>query len=100
MNKKPPRPIALWKYAVGLWIAACILAAFLYAGEAMNFARGTPRIMFFHLPMAMLSVIAFWTSMGYAIQLLRRRTPGSDLKSVATAELGLLFGVLEIGRAS
>jgi len=93
-SKKPPRSVAPWKYGVGLWISACIVGAFLYAGEAMNFARGTPRIIFFHLPMAMLSVIAFWTSMGYAIQLLRRRTPVSDLKSMAAAELGLLFGVL------
>src|SRR2546430_14558595 len=94
IQKKPLRPIAPWKIGVGVWIAACIMGAFLFAGEAERFAPGTSRIIFFHLPMAMMSVIAFWTSMYYAIQLLRRGTPVSDLKSVAAAELGLLFGTL------
>lgn len=75
-------------------MAAVILGAFLYAGEAVNFARGTARIMFFHLPVAEMSVIAFWTSMVYAIHYLRRRETVADLKSVCAAELGLLFATL------
>ena len=88
------RGIALWKYLVGAWIAAVILGAFLWVGEATGFVPGTSRIMLFHLPMAMMSVIAFWTSMVYAIHTLRLREPAADLKSLIAAELGLLFGVL------
>jgi heme exporter protein C len=44
--------------------------------------------------MAMMSVIAFWTSMVYAVHALRLREPVADLKSLIAAELGLLFGVL------
>jgi heme exporter protein C len=88
------RDIALWKYGVGAWIAGVILGAFLWVGEAAGFVPGTSRIMLFHLPMAMMSVIAFWTSMVYAIHVLRLREPVADLKSLIAAELGLLFGVL------
>src|SRR5437763_1392899 len=94
MSKRRPARITAWKYGVGLWMAWVILGAFLYAGEAQNFAAGTARIMFFHLPVAELSFIAFWTSMAYAIQYLRRRSPVSDLKSVCAAELGLLLALL------
>src|SRR5260370_18526054 len=93
MDKKKPssRGIALWKYLVGAWIAAVILAAFLCGGEAPGFVPGTSRIMLFHLPMAMMSVIAFWTSMGYPIHTLRLREPVAVLKSPTPSELRLLF---------
>lgn len=96
MVKQKPvsRGIAPWKYGVGIWIAAVLLATFLWVGEAAGFAAGTSRIMLFHLPMAMMTVIAFWTSMFYAIVVLWKRDPVADLKSEIAAELGLLFGVL------
>ncbi len=93
-KKTSSRGIALWKYLVGAWIAVVILGAFVWVGDAAGFVRGTSRIMLFHLPMAMMAVIAFWTSMVYAIHYLRQREPVADLKSEIAAELGLLFGVL------
>jgi heme exporter protein C len=93
-KKRTPRGLAPWKYLVGIWITAVILAAFLYVRQAQGFAPGTSRIMLFHVPMAMMSVIAFWTSMVYAIHALRRREPVADMKSEYAAELGLLFGIL------
>jgi heme exporter protein C len=86
--------ISPWKYGVGVWMAAVILAAFLYAGDAMNFVPGAAQIMFFHVPIAMMTTIAFWTSMVYAIHFLRKRETLADLKSVAAAELGLLYCLL------
>ncbi len=94
IEKRRAGRVGAWKYLVGAWMVWVILGAFLYAGEAQNFAAGTARIMFFHLPVAELSFIAFWVSMAYAIQYLRRRTPISDLKSVCAAELGLLLALL------
>jgi heme exporter protein C len=52
------------------------------------------RIIFFHVPTAWLSVIAFLTSMWYAIQYLRTKDRMNDEKSAAAAGLGLLFTVL------
>jgi len=52
------------------------------------------RIIFFHVPTAWLSVMAFVTSMIYGIMYLRRRDPMDDLTSASAAGLGLLFTVL------
>jgi len=52
------------------------------------------RIIFFHVPTAWLSVIAFVTSMAYAILYLRRRDPVYDIKSSSAAGLGFLFCIL------
>src|SRR5438046_2319631 len=94
MKKRAPARMAPWKYLAGAWVTAVILAAFMYAGDAASFVPGVARIMFFHVPMAMMATIAFWTSMVYAILYLRRRNPVTDLKSVSAAELGLLYCVV------
>jgi hypothetical protein len=46
MKKRAAR-IALWKYLVGAWMGAVILAAFLYAGDAQGFVAGAWVIIFF-----------------------------------------------------
>lgn len=52
------------------------------------------RIIFFHVPVAWLSVLAFLTSMVYGIRYLNKRDLVDDLKSSSAAGLGLLFCVL------
>jgi heme exporter protein C len=52
------------------------------------------RIIFFHVPTAWLSVLAFLTSMFYAIQYLRTRDRLNDIKSSAAAGLGFMFCTL------
>jgi heme exporter protein C len=52
------------------------------------------RIIFFHVPTAWLSVVAFITSMLYAIQYLRKREAIDDIKSSAAAGLGFMFCIL------
>lgn len=52
------------------------------------------RIIFFHVPTAWLSVMAFITSMIYGIRYLRHKDPMDDLTSASAAGLGLLFCVL------
>ncbi|MBI5475030.1 MAG: cytochrome c biogenesis protein CcsA [Ignavibacteriae bacterium] len=49
------------------------------------------RIMFFHVPTAWLSVVAFVTSMVYGIRYLRNKQTEDDIKSSAAAGLGFLF---------
>jgi heme exporter protein C len=49
------------------------------------------RIIFFHVPTAWLSVVAFISSMIYGIRYLRRRNPEDDIKSASAAGLGFLF---------
>jgi heme exporter protein C len=52
------------------------------------------RIIFFHVPTAWLSVVAFLTSMVYAIQYLRTRDLSYDIRSSAAAGLGFMFCIL------
>ncbi len=49
------------------------------------------RIMFFHVPTAWLSTLAFIMSMVYGIQYLRKKNLEDDIKSAAAAGLGFLF---------
>jgi len=82
-------PWLLW-----MWIAAVILGAFLYAPAAVGF-RGSSRILFFHVPMAWVSFLAFLTA---GVQSLRYLYGGRDRRldrsAAAAVELGLAFGVL------
>ncbi len=52
------------------------------------------RIIFFHVPTAWLSVVAFLTSMFYGIRYLRKRDMLDDIRSSSAAGLGLLFCIL------
>ena len=52
------------------------------------------RIIFFHVPTAWLSVVAFLTSMVYAVQFLRTRDLACDIRSSAAAGLGFMFCIL------
>jgi heme exporter protein C len=82
-------PWLLWS-----WIALVILGAFLYAPPAAGF-RGSGRILFFHVPMAWVSFLAFLTA---GVQSLRYLYGGRDRRldrsSAAAVQLGLAFGVL------
>lgn len=52
------------------------------------------RILFFHVPTAWLSVVAFLSSMVYSIRYLRKKEMEDDIKSAAAASLGFMFCAL------
>ncbi len=52
------------------------------------------RIIFFHVPTAWLSVIAFLTSMVFGIRYLRSKNPADDIRSFSAAGLGFMFCIL------
>ena len=52
------------------------------------------RIIFFHVPTAWLSVLAFVSSMIFAVRYLRKRDLDEDVKSASAAGLGFLFCLL------
>lgn len=52
------------------------------------------RIIFFHVPTAWLTVIAFLMSTVYGIQYLRTKHPESDIKAYSAAQLGFVFCLL------
>lgn len=87
-----PLPLQL---LLGLWMAGVTVAAFTYVPPARGFADNeAARIVVFHVPCAMIAVLAYLVSMGYAAAYLARRGAGLDLRSAISAGLGLLFTVL------
>src|SRR3954451_14411998 len=78
-----------------LWLWAVIVGAFLYAPLAQGFIGQSSRILFFHVPMAWVSFVAFIAAGVWSLLFLYRgRRPRHDRAAAVAVELGLLFGVL------
>lgn len=92
---KKTLPWLLW-----IWLSAVILGAFFYAPISAGFsglAGDSPqssRIVFFHVPMAVASFVAFLVAAWWAAVYLRRRTAEADRASAAAVEVGIVFCVL------
>jgi heme exporter protein C len=92
------------KLFLGIWICAVIVLGLSlpmvahpqhwYELPIVPGLEDKARIVFFHVPTAWLSVIAFVSSMVYGIKYLRGRQPEDDIKSASAAGLGFLFCVL------
>jgi heme exporter protein C len=99
-----------WKIVVALWLTLVIIAALAFPivsapqhwYELPNIPgleqRG--RILFFHVPMAWVTVIAFLVSMVFGIRYLGGRAPLDDVRSVSAAGLGFLFCFLATATGS
>ena len=84
-----------FKLLLGVWMSAVIVAAFLFLPAAKGFAEPeTARIVVFHVPNAMIAVVAFVMAMAYGIAYLRTGDLRNDAKSSVAAELGLVFAAL------
>ena len=80
---------------IGLWMAGVVVASFLYLPPAKNFAvPEAAKLIIFHVPCAMISVIAYLVSSVYAIAYLLRANAASDIKSAASAAIGFIFTAL------
>lgn len=82
-----------WQAGLFLWMAGTLVAGFLYAPLARKLEEHT-RIIYFHIPAAWVSVVAFGVSALSAAMYLARRRPIDDLRSAAAARLGLIFCLL------
>ncbi len=79
------------KWVLLVWMAAVILAAFFYVHPAEGFIGESSRIVFFHVPTAWVSVLAFLISCITSVMYLRRRDAIDDVRASVSAGLGLLF---------
>lgn len=82
-----------WQAGLFLWMAGTLAAGFAYAPLAKKLEEHT-RIIYFHIPAAWVSVVAFGVAAVAAVLYLVRRRPIDDLRSAAAARLGLVFCVL------
>jgi len=82
------------KWVLLVWLAVVILAAFFYVHPAEGFKGESSRIVFFHVPMAWIAVLAFLISCITSVMYLKRRDPRDDIRAAVSSGLGLLFAVL------
>jgi len=79
------------KWILLVWMVAVIVASFFYVHPAEGFIGESSRIVFFHVPTAWVSVLAFLISCITSVMYLRRRDPIDDVRASVSAGLGLLF---------
>ncbi|MCL4511050.1 MAG: cytochrome c biogenesis protein [Bacteroidetes bacterium] len=82
------------KIGVGIWIAAVVVFGFAMPIGNIPGLGPKARIIFFHVPMSWLAVLAFFMSMWYGISYLRKKEIKYDIKSATAAELGFIFSIL------
>src|SRR5262245_50050892 len=78
------------------YMTAVIAAAFLWPKPAQGFTGESSRIVFFHVPCAWTSTLAFVVAAVYSALYLAKRNPWYDDVAVAAVRIGLLFGVLTL----
>jgi heme exporter protein C len=76
-----------------LWIAAWLLAGFLWA-PLVPVLGETTRVFYFHFPAAIVTCIALAWSLLHSILYLMRRDLAHDDQAAASAQLGILFCVV------
>jgi heme exporter protein C len=97
---KPIKKALRW--SLWLWLSAVIWAAFFWAPPMQGFAGlygespQTGRIFFFHVPVAIVSFVAFMVAGFCSAWYLWKRTPGADRAAFAAVESGIVFCVLAI----
>lgn len=82
------------RWALWLLVSLSIAGAFLYAPLAQDFIGQSSRILFFHVPMAWASFVAFLVAGAWSIVYLLRREERHDEAALAAVQLGLLFCLL------
>ncbi|HEY5125030.1 MAG TPA: cytochrome c biogenesis protein CcsA [Ignavibacteria bacterium] len=77
-----------------LIISGVIIAGIILSIPYIPALGDKARVIYFHVPTAWLSVIAFFISMIYSVQYLRKKESISDIKAYSAAGLGFLFTIL------
>jgi heme exporter protein C len=78
------------------YMSAVIAAAFLWPKPSEGFIGESSRIVFFHVPCAWTSTLAFLVAAAYSLAYLLRRNPWHDDIACASIRIGLLFGILTL----
>ena len=92
---------AWWKWLSGLLMCFVIYGAFFIAGGAAGFGKtgDIARIVFFHVPSAVLSSVCYFVGVAFALTYLLQKHPPAkaldiDAKSAIAMELGFVFCLL------
>ena len=82
------------KYLILILMCLVIIAGFLLPIPYIPALEEKARIIYFHVPMSWLAVLAFFMSMVYSVKYLRTKNYVNDIKAYSAAEIGFLFCIL------
>ncbi|MBS1516546.1 MAG: cytochrome c biogenesis protein CcsA [Bacteroidetes bacterium] len=87
-------------YAIFVIISAVIILGLALPIPDIPALGDKARVLYFHVPMSWISVLAFFMSMWYSIRYLKTRDHNYDIKSYSSAQLGFLFCILATATGS
>ncbi len=82
------------KYILFIWLAAVICFAIIMPIPAIGNMGERARILFFHVPTAWVSTVAFVMALVYGAMYIKKRDIIYDYKASSSAALGLVFALL------
>lgn len=83
----------IWKFGLFVWIGLVIIGAFLWAPVDPVLKEFT-RILYFHVPTAWITVLAFLIGAVYSVLYLKKRQMKHDNYAEAASQLGFIFCIL------
>lgn len=82
------------KYLIFVAISLVLVGTFLFPIPYIPGLEDKARIIYLHVPMSWIAVLAFLMSMINSVRFLRKKDHFFDIKAFASAELGFLFSIL------
>jgi heme exporter protein C len=82
------------KFILFIWMVAVISFALLWPIPYIPALGDRARVLYFHVPTAWVTVLAFLMSMLYSVQYLRKKDILYDYKASGAASLGMVFCIL------
>ncbi len=83
----------IWQIGLLIWLSLVVMAAFLWAPLAEGLGEYT-RVLYFHVPVAWVTVLAFLIGAVYSIIYLKKRDIIYDSIAESAGQLGLVFCIL------
>ncbi len=83
----------IWQFVLYIWLALVIVGAFLYAPLAKGLGEFT-RVLYFNVPMAWVTVIAFTLAALFSFLYLRKKDLIYDYYAEALNQMGIMFCIL------
>jgi heme exporter protein C len=90
----------IYEYSVFVIIAVVIFAGIVLPIPNIPALGDKARVLYFHVPMSWISVVAFTMSLWYAVRYLRTKNIDYDIRSISSAQLGFLFCILATATGS
>ena len=90
---KENRILTVMKIFLFFWMIFVIIGSLYFSQEASGFVS-TSRVIFYHVPVAWVAVLAFLVSAVFSILYLRSKNLDHDIWASSSAGLGFLFSIL------